>query len=202
MESEVVEKHTIAVFDFDGTITQKDTLLQFTKFCFGDFRFFTGLLQLFPVLVLNRLKIISSGKAKVKYFKHFFRGMDKKEWDNHCNHFIAEINQTVNPGAIEKINWHLNQKHVCVIVSASVEDWIIPWAKQNGIEKTIASKVEIKKAKITGNFTGENCNYQEKTKRFLHEFPDRSKYNLYVYGDSPGDKNLLELADYSFYRKF
>jgi phosphoserine phosphatase len=47
-----------------------------------------------------------------------------------------------------------------------------------------------------------NCFGQEKINRLLEEFPDRRSYKLIAYGDSSGDKELIDFADKGFYNKF
>ena len=62
------EKHTIAAFDFDGTITTKDTLFDFVKFHVGSKNFYKGLIFLSPILILYKLGFIRNDIAKQKLF--------------------------------------------------------------------------------------------------------------------------------------
>ena len=57
-------KKIIAFFDFDGTITTKDSLLEFIRFYHGDIKTILGILILSPILVLYKMKIIPNYKAK------------------------------------------------------------------------------------------------------------------------------------------
>ncbi|MGZ3940566.1 MAG: HAD family hydrolase [Flavisolibacter sp.] len=65
-------KKDIAFFDFDGTITNKDTLLEFIKFTKGWFQFYSGLALNLTYLIAYRLRIISNQTAKEKILKFFF----------------------------------------------------------------------------------------------------------------------------------
>ena len=58
-----------------------------------------------------------------------------------------------------------------------------------------------KNRKLTGNFSSKNCYGQEKVNRLLEKEPDRTNYILYAYGDSAGDKEIIEFADYGYYIK-
>ena len=58
----------VAAFDFDGTLTTKDTLLDFLTFCFGFKKLFIGFLLLSPALLLYKLKLTSNEKAKERVF--------------------------------------------------------------------------------------------------------------------------------------
>ena len=56
----------IAFFDFDGTITTKDTYLEFIKYTKGTMRFFTGLAINSPYLVAYMLNLIPNQVAERK----------------------------------------------------------------------------------------------------------------------------------------
>ena len=45
----------VAVFDFDGTITRKDTLIEFIRFAKGSAALYWGLLLHLPWLILMKL---------------------------------------------------------------------------------------------------------------------------------------------------
>ena len=62
-------------FDFDGTLTTRDTLIAFIRYTCGTPRFLFGFLLHAPLLVLMKLRLYSNGKAKQRLFSWFFRGM-------------------------------------------------------------------------------------------------------------------------------
>lgn len=192
----------IAVFDFDGTITIRDTLFDFIRFYVGVPRMVFGLLLLSPMLMVYKLGLIKNGKAKQLLFSHFFKEKKLTEFDSVCERYKDRINKILRPEAIGKIKYHQQLNHTLVIDSASIDKWIIPWAKSMSIDIVIGTQIEIKKNRITGQFEGKNCYGAEKVSRLLQLFPDREKYTLYAYGDSSGDKALLDIADFPFYRKF
>ena len=57
-------KPALALFDFDGTITTRDTLFEFIMYSKGKARFFSGFMLLAPVLTLFKAGVISNSKAK------------------------------------------------------------------------------------------------------------------------------------------
>ena len=65
----------IVAFDFDGTLTMKDTLLAFIRYAKGSTGFWLGFLRYSPLLVLMKLGLYPKYKAKKKVFAHFFKGM-------------------------------------------------------------------------------------------------------------------------------
>lgn len=196
------EHKTIAIFDFDGTITTKDTLFDFTKFYHGKLKYICGVFLLFPILVSHKLGLISAEKAKKIFISFFFKGQDRDIFNQICDEYESRINKILNSDAIDKIKWHQQQGHLTIINSASLENWIQPWAESQNIETVIATRIEIVNNLITGKFIGKNCNGIEKVRRFRETFPNTDNYTIYVYGDSSGDKELLSIADYPFFRKF
>ncbi len=192
----------IAAFDFDGTITRRDTLPLFIWFAVKMFRVIIGSVSVIPFLVLYKMRIIPNYAAKEKLFKAFFAGIGIGEFNLIANKFAGKIEKMINPGAIEKIKWHQAMGHEVIIISASAENWITPWAAKYNITTVLATQLEVKDDIITGNFLTKNCHGDEKVARLLEKFPDRETYSLYAYGDSNGDKELLALADYPFYRSF
>jgi len=192
----------IAFFDFDGTITTDDSLLKFIRFVVGDRRFLLGLVVLSPMLVLYKLKLIPNYKAKQYLLSWFFKGMRKVDFLKVANEYsLVHIDKILRPKAIEKINWHKNQGHKVVVVSASIECWLRPWCEKNNLE-LIATKLEIKDDIVTGNLLTKNCYGVEKVNR-IKEAYDLEKFDyIYAYGDSSGDKQMLSLAHENFYKPF
>ncbi len=195
-------RRIIAAFDFDGTITTKDSLLLFLLFKISFFRLLTNVLRSSLYLLGYKLRLIPNYKAKEKLFGKFYKGMSIEQFDKRCGAFVDELIKILRPEATAKLNWHIEQGHEVVIISASIENWIIPWANRNGVEHVLATKIEVKDNEVTGKFLSRNCYGPEKWSRFLEQYPDRDSYILYAYGDSRGDKELLAHADHPFYRTF
>jgi HAD superfamily hydrolase (TIGR01490 family) len=197
-----MNKRNIALFDFDGTITTDDSLLKFIRFVVGDRRFLLGLVVLSPMLVLYKLKLIPNYKAKQYMLSWFFKGMRKVDFLKVANEYsLVHIDKILRPKAIEKINWHKNQGHKVVVVSASIECWLRPWCEKNGLE-LIATKLEIKDDIVTGKLLSKNCYGVEKVNR-IKELYDLENFDyIYAYGDSSGDKQMLEISHEKFYKPF
>jgi HAD superfamily hydrolase (TIGR01490 family) len=197
-----MSKHSIAFFDFDGTITTDDSLLRFIRFVVGDTKFLFGLVVLSPILVSYKLKIIPNYRAKQIMLSWFFKGSSESVFKQVANEYsLKHIDTIVRQEALKKILWHKEQGHKVVIVSASIECWLRPWCDKNGFE-LLATKLEIKDDIVTGKLLSKNCYGIEKVNRIKQAY-DLEKYEyIYAYGDSAGDKQMLELADESFYKPF
>jgi len=192
----------LALFDFDGTITTDDSLIKFIRFAVGDVKFLWGMTVLSPMLTAYKLKLIPNYKAKQMMLSYFFKGIDEQQFLKIAKEYsLKHIDTILLPQAMEKIAWHKEQGHKIVIVSASVECWLKPWCDKNGLN-LIATKMEMQEGMVTGKFHTKNCYGPEKAKRVKEKYNLDDYEYIYAYGDSRGDKELLELADEHFYKPF
>lgn len=110
--------------------------------------------------------------------------------------FSNVINRILRKEQIEILKKHHQQEDKIYVISASIEEWVAPWCKENGIENLICTKIEVdEKEVITGRFSSANCFGKEKVNRFLEMEPMRDSYFLYAYGDSAGDEAIINFAD-------
>jgi phosphatidylglycerophosphatase C len=195
-------KKEIAFFDFDGTVTTKDTLLEFIKFTSGNFQFYLGFLINLPYLIAYKIQLISNHSAKEKILRFFFKDTPLEVFTEYCRIFSNNIlPQLIRPKAIEEIESLKRRSVTIVVVSASPENWIEEWAAKYKLE-LLASKLEVKNNKLTGKLLGKNCHGPEKVNRICESY-DLSNYTIVAaYGDSHGDKPMLQLAKNSFYKPF
>jgi len=199
----VADYHTIALFDFDGTITYMDTFKSLLLYRFGIVSFCLGILKNSKILAAYSGGFVSNHQAKERLFGTFYGRTAYCDFQWDCRRYSLEhIDRIIRPEARSKLDWHRKEGHRVVIVSASIYDWIMPWALGNGVHEVIATEPEVVDGMLTGRFATTNCYGPEKKKRFLEKYPERSSYTLYVYGDSRGDAELLALADVPFYRCF
>ncbi len=193
---------SIAFFDFDGTITAKDTMFEFIKFSKGNTALVAGIIYNMPFLVAYKLGLFSNQKAKEKILRYFFRDMKEKDFEKYCQLFVTEVvPNLLRTKALDEIQLLLKKKVEIVIVSASPENWIKPWSDNMGFG-LIASKLEIINGKITGRLVGNNCHGQEKVIRIKEKFHLEDYRDIYAYGDSNSDKPMLALANKAFMRQF
>ena len=99
------------------------------------------------------------------------------------------------------MRWHQQEGHRVVVVSAMFKLVLQDWCAANHVE-LLATGLETKKDRLTGNFSTKNCYGEEKADRVRKAGLLYSNPYIYAYGDSEGDKALLALADEAFYRRF
>lgn len=195
-------KQVIAAFDFDGTITTKDTLWEFLKTTHSPFEMTRNLIRVCPFLLLYKMNLIDNERAKQRLFSAFYRNWPSEKFNDFCISFKSVIDGCLRPEIYQNFKKHKQLGHRVIIVSASIENWILPWAKKEGINTIIATQIETNEQELlTGFFSSPNCYGKEKARRILEMFPEREKYTLIAYGDSKGDLEMLHMADERHYIK-
>jgi HAD superfamily hydrolase (TIGR01490 family) len=198
-----VTNETIIIFDFDGTITTKDTMLDFVKWHFGLIKFSLGMLKILPKIILYKIGLISNQKAKEDFLTHFFGGMEYDEFVELCkNYSLSEIDGIIKKEAEEKIKFYRTHGHKMIIITASILQWVEPWALKAGFAKVLASEIEVKNSKVTGKIMGKNCYGIEKVNRFISEYNSFENYHTVCFGDSKGDFEILKSSNKSYYKKY
>ena len=188
----------VVVFDFDGTLTQKDTLLEFIRFACGTGCFLWGFMLFSPVLILIKLHLYPNWKAKEKVFTYFFKGWEYARFKSKGEEFADVIERFKREDVLSHMNRHLKDGDEVYVISASMEEWVRPWCLRHGVHHVVGTKMEVdEQGFITGRFMSKNCYGQEKVNRLLEYEPIRRDYHLYAYGDSRGDLEMFEFADYA-----
>lgn len=199
----VANKPVVAAFDFDGTLTRRETLLPFLLFTLGAAAVARHALVLSPTLAGYGLGLINNGIAKERVFVQCLAGTEMKALQQEGERFAA----LVLPGllrqeALNRLEWHKRQGHRCVAISASLDLYVRPWAQKAGFDDVIATQLQIlPDGRISGRLAGANCYGAEKVRRLQALLGAADGYTLYAYGDSRGDKELLSSADYAYFRQ-
>ncbi len=198
----VDNRPVVAAFDFDGTLTCRDTLLPFLLQLAGWGGVLRGTLALSPTLLGYGLRLLPNDVAKERVLRRFLAGMGEEELRCAGARYAREhLPRMMRPAALARLEWHRRQGHRCVVISASIEHYVAPWARTAGFDDVIATRLALDSAgRVTGGYDGANCYGVEKVRRLCALLDVREDYEIYAYGDSRGDHELLALADHAWYR--
>ena len=195
----------IAVFDFDGTITRKDTLIEFIRFAKGSVALYWGMLLYLPWLILMKLHLYDNGKTKELVFGWFFHEMSLEQFNELGRAFYqTQADKLIYSEAKRKIEEHKSHGDIIVILSASIENWVQPFASALQAEWLLGTQAEVQNGVLTGRFATKNCYGAEKVNRLKTWLAANVNEQPYIiaYGDSRGDKELLEFANEKHYKQF
>jgi phosphatidylglycerophosphatase C len=195
-----VKKKVIAFFDFDGTVTKRDSLSHFIQYGVGHANFLLGLCALMPVLLAYKMNLIPNNRAKEKTISYFFKGWEFTRFLQIASHYSEyKLPQLIRNDILKKIDWHKALDHEVVIVTASLEHYLAGWCVTQKAS-LIGTRLEVQNGKITGRFASPNCYGTEKVKRIRESFSLSHYDYIYAYGDSRGDREMLGLANEKYYR--
>ncbi len=193
----------LVLFDFDGTLTKKDTLSEFIRFfCKKEAKKYWTFFQYAPIWLFKKLGFISNQRARRKLIALYFGGVPIEKLEKVANEFsLYKLPQLLKPQAYEKLLWHLKQEHEVVVVTPTPSLWLESWCNQLHI-RLIASELEVQKEVCTGRLATRNCNGAEKARR-IKILLDIDEYScIYAYGKNRGDKQMLQLANERFLRRY
>jgi phosphatidylglycerophosphatase C len=199
----VEEEPSVAFFDFDGTISTRDTLPLFLRFACGTGRCAAAALRVSPMLLGHLVGVVDNGKAKERLIGSLLAGQNRGDilaaGESFCSSVLPAF---IRARAVERIRQHQRFGHRVVVLSASLEEWLAPWCRSLQIE-ICGTRLEYDaKGMATGRFATPNCHGKEKVRRAENLLGSDPRPATYAYGDSRGDKELLVWADQSWYRPF
>lgn len=192
----------IVAFDFDGTLTIRDSFTAFLRWRAGAAGWARGLVRLAPA-ALAYLHDRDRGRIKAASVREFLKGVDRQALEAEAERFAEAVwSDFMRPDALACWNaWGERGVHR-VIVTASPETTVAPFARRLGAENLIGTRLAFDaQDRVTGAFLGENCRGEEKMTRL------RAVYGLEVriaaaYGDTSGDAQMIAAAVEKGYRVF
>ena len=200
--SEHVEDAGVVAFDFDGTLTVRDSFTAFLKWRAGPARYNRGMVNLLPAAI-SYLGHRNRGRIKAAAVREFLIGVPRGQLEAEARAF-AEIMapRLLRPDAVR--TWRRwGQRHAkLVIVTASPDIVVAPFARGLGADLLIGTELAFDDHdRVVGVFLGPNCRGAEKVRRLQDVFGPDLRLAA-AYGDTSGDREMLAIADEPGYRVF
>jgi len=190
----------LALFDFDGTITNNDNFTSFVRYAVHRRRLILGRIVLFPILLCYKLRLISATRTREIVSIVAFRGRKIFDLMNVGRTYSQEVlPQFIRENALRRIRWHKEQGDRIVVVSASLGVYLRPWCEHYGLE-VICTDFEVKEGIVTGRYRLGDCTGEEKAKRIAEKCDIREYSRVYAYGDTSEDREMLSLANIKYFR--
>jgi len=186
----------LVLFDFDGTLTTKDSLAEFIKFAVGTPTYYFKLALFSPILFLYKTKIMDNSYAKELLFRFYFSGISEENFRAMAKEYgQTKINDILRENIYKKFLKHIENGDKVLIVSASMRCWLHPFAQKHNVD-LLSTELEFKNSLFTGRFKTNNCHGKEKLVRIEKHLHLSDFDEIYAYGDSSGDNEMLEVATY------
>ncbi|WP_226064429.1 HAD family hydrolase [Kaistella polysaccharea] len=188
-------------FDFDGTLTYKDTMFLYLNF-YNSTKFKLQFIKHIPLFILLKLKLMDAEKVKKSFISSLLKGERKTRIQEKSQQFFEQYYPKVmRENALEFINNIDRQQTDSLIITASLDIWVKPFADHFEM-KLQATQAEFVDDLFTGNFIGKNCNGLEKVNR-IKEAISSTKYDkIIAFGDTDGDGPMLKWADEGQFKFF
>jgi phosphatidylglycerophosphatase C len=202
MTGDLHEGPPLVAFDFDGTLTVRDSFTAFLKWRVSPTRHAIGMVRLFPAAmayVFDR----NRGKIKAAAVREFLRGVSQEQLEREARAFAqSEAPRLFRPDALAVWRrWRAKGARL-VIVTASPEVIVAPFARGLGADLLIGSRLALDlNDKVNGALLGPNCRGPEKVIRLREQFGDDMSLAA-AYGDTSGDREMLAIAHEKGYRIF
>ncbi|WED42065.1 HAD-IB family hydrolase [Legionella cardiaca] len=202
MSGKLEEAQPVAIFDFDGTITRKSTTVPFLRFVFG-VSFLARLSCQLHSLLLYYCRIIDIDELNQIIVQSFFKNLSRDYLFHQGQNFSEKILPSlIRESAFQRIKWHKSQGHYCILATSAYDLYTEHWSKTNCFNDLVSTKIAFdERWQATGTLDGKSCYGKEKLQRVLELIGDKPRI-VYAYGDSAGDKAILDYATYPYYKYF
>jgi phosphatidylglycerophosphatase C len=166
-----------------------------------------ALLRCLPWLAGHALKLVPNHVAKARLLRLILAGVGLKTINAWNERWLAScLPAQLQPWTLERLAWHRQSGHCCVLVSASPDIYLAPVAVQLQFDGLLCTRMEVRNGRLTGEMASPNCHGEQKVVRLKAWLADRfgpdiqRDLTLYAYGDSRGDLPMLDMATRAFYR--
>lgn len=190
----------LALFDFDGTITTRETFGDFIRCAVSPLRRAAGVPVFAPMLAGYKLGLVSGTRIRKSVVAFGLRDASAEHVRAAGERFAAEfLPGVLRPEVMKRIAWHQSQGDKVVLVSGGLDAYLAPWSRQHGLE-LVCSILEIRNGRLTGGYHGAQCVGEEKARRVRERYDLAAYAQCHAYGDTHEDEAMLALAHKRFYR--
>lgn len=186
----------VVAFDVDGTLTTRDCVLPFLRRAAGA--------RLWTTLLRHPLGLAAAAarrdRDRVKELAcSSLRGRGLAGVDRLGAAFAREVFETgLRADTAARLRRHQQLGHTVVLASASLDVYLEPLSELLRVDGLVCTHLERGHGTLTGRLVGANCRGAEKARRLRAWLEQRGLADpvVWAYGDSPGDRELLALADH------
>ncbi|MDV2468686.1 HAD-IB family hydrolase [Acinetobacter chinensis] len=187
----------LALFDFDGTLYNKDSFTGFIFYALKKRQIVRRGIKIIPWVQAYYLNIYPAHAMRARLFNVMFRNADFNEIQALAHEYAKELPAHFNTELFRQLLQHQQQGDDVVLVSASVSLYLSAVCEMLDID-LICTEPEIKNDKLTGLYSTADCSCEQKKVRVTDKYNLSSYRHIYAYGNSHEDLDMLELAHHPY----
>ncbi|HEX8413916.1 MAG TPA: HAD-IB family hydrolase [Sphingomicrobium sp.] len=198
----IKQGQAVVAFDFDGTLTIRDSFTAFLRWRAGAAGWMLGLAKMAPA-VAAYAGDRDRGRIKAASVRALLRGVERRELEADAEQFADLMwDRFMRPDALACWNaWGDKGAHR-VIVTASPETTVAPFARRLGAEALLGTELVFDADdRVSGGFAGANCRGAEKVRRLQAVYGADIQLAA-AYGDTSGDTEMIAIAGEKGFRVF
>ncbi len=192
----------IVAFDFDGTLTYKDSFIAFLQATRGNLQMASAL-AFKPNMLIDYVKTRDRGALKARLLYSLLGDISQRELEILIKAFVTKTGKSLfRSDALAAWQEHDQPDRLRVIVTASPELLVGPFGRLIGADRVIGTRLKFsERGTLLPELTGQNCRGEEKMLRLREAFGDTLDLEA-AYGDTAGDTEMLAAARQGHYRVF
>jgi phosphatidylglycerophosphatase C len=192
----------VVAFDFDGTLTVRDSFTAFLKWRAGSVRYAVGAVRLAPAAIAY-LFHRDRGRIKAQAVREFLRGVPRATLEADARRFAdGHAASLLRPDALETWRSWRDKPVRLVIVTASPDVVVGPFARDLAADDLLGTQLAYDaEDRVTGAFLTPNCRGPEKMVRLKARFGPDLQLEA-AYGDTSGDREMLAAAEIRGFKVF
>lgn len=183
----------LALFDFDGTIYDGDSMRDFARFL-NKKRYYAALLLIAVPYLLSLLRLVSTEGVKRTFMRRCFGGKTVAELTASGRSFFEEYHTHLYASARSYIAARREEGIRCVVISASCREWLLPFCEALDVELICTELDYGADDKATGNWCGENMKGKEKVAAIRKRINLSEYEEIHAFGNSRADRKLAAVA--------
>jgi phosphatidylglycerophosphatase C len=189
----------LALFDFDGTITTRDTFTPFVIRAADRARLVASSPALVTLMAGYKLGVLPGTLVRAAGVRACLRGRAASWVATFGERYAAMLSRWVRPEAWARFEWHAERGDRVAVVSASLGEYLRPWCAARGFD-VICAELAREDGLLTGRYQAGDCSGASKARRVRERYRLGEYERIYAYGDTEEDRPLLALADEAYFR--
>ena len=184
----------LAIFDFDGTLVKQDSFELMIWHNHSIFKISHAVYLFIVPYFFSMGNQEKRGLLKEKIFSFFFKGYSAAQFETACKKITPYLLRGERVEILRQLKRCVEENYITAIVSASMPNWIAPWARQYQVAYIIGTTPAFEGDFLTGKFSSPNCNGPEKVRRIKNEILGLADFEeILAFGNSAGDSEMMKL---------